>query len=103
MICRTLLLASMAIISNATTHRAVEVGHCRDVHESDVAECIEREQLIIDVWDDNERSFEEGIRGLKTLSIAQTGAPPIFKIEWCNDYEGSWYEQAMTARWNPVQ
>ena len=101
MICRTILLATMAIISNATTDRAVEFGPCRVVDESDFADCIRSEQNIINVWDYNERIFEESIDGLKTFYRTQRGGTPIFKIEWCEDYTGSWYEEAMTQRWTP--
>ena len=96
MICRTLLLATMARISNATTDRAAEFGPCRTVDESDMAECIRNEQRIIAVWDNNESFFEEGIDGLKAFYRTQRGGTPIFRIEWCNDYTGSWYEEAMT-------
>ena len=103
MICRTILLATMASISNATTHRAVEVGPCREVDESDVAECIRSQQSIINTYDSNERDFEEHIDGLKAFSRVQGGGTPIFRIEWCGDYTGSWYEEAFSGRWTAEQ
>ena len=88
MLNRTLSLATMAIISNATP-RAVEAGMC----DAGDQKCIDAEADIMAVWDFNESSFKEGVEGIKDFYLTNQGVEPFLKMDGygCDTEEG-WYE-----------